>query len=204
MRFVVMALLLVAAASISQAQPSAAAEPGPGVSVIKYSWSKERIGWEQDPFGGPIENFDEMRARARNEKRIDDAKRGGGADVDRIRREANTDAAIVQKLHQQTPSRYYFQYKVAFRNDGAKTIKAIDWDYVFFDGETHNELGRHQFTSERKILSGKNVEITFMIGTPPTRTISVNALNKKERVGLGESVEIVGIEYADGSSWRRP
>lgn len=28
------------------------------------------IGWERDPFGGPLENFDKMRSRARNERRV--------------------------------------------------------------------------------------------------------------------------------------
>lgn len=199
-----MALFFTSTTLLSHAQSPAPVQEAPDVAVMKFNWSKERIGWQRDPFGGPIENFDEMRARARNEKRIDDSKRGGGVDVDRIKSEARTDAAITEKARQQSPPHYRFLYKVSLRNTGTKTIKAIHWDYMFFDVETQNELGRRQFTSEEKVAPGKTVEFKFLIPTPPTQTISVNALNSKERVGLGENVIIVGVEYSDGSFWKRP
>ena len=175
-----------------------------GLTIIKFSWSKERIGWDRDPFGGPIENFDEMRARTRNEKRIDDSKRGGGVDVDRIKSEARIDAAIQQETRQQRPPRYRFLYRVSLRNTGTKTIRAIHWDYVFFDVQTESELGRREFTSEEKINPGKTAELRFLIPTPPTQTISASALNNKERTGLGEKIVIVGVEYLDGSVWKAP
>src|SRR5215218_6726487 len=137
-------LALAAAAVHARQQPPPPAPPdAPGVAVVKFSWDKERINWERDPFGGPVENFDEMRVRARNEKRIDDAKRGGGSpDVDRIRREARADAAILQAArNNRGPARYGFRYKVSFRNGGAKAVREIDWDYVFNDAATHEELG---------------------------------------------------------------
>ena len=56
-------LLLLSALVVSAQEPS-------GVEVVKSSWSKIRIGWERDPFGGPLENFDEMRSRVRNERRV--------------------------------------------------------------------------------------------------------------------------------------
>jgi hypothetical protein len=90
------------------------------------------------------------------------------------------------------------------QNNDTRSIKAIDWDYIFFDVLNENELGRRQFTSEEKIAPGKTKELKFFISTPPTKTISVNSLNKREREGLSEAVVIVRIEYADGSSWIRP
>lgn len=198
------ALFFTSTTLLSHAQAPASVQEEPDVAVMKFNWSKERIGWEGDPFGGPIENFDEMRARTRNEKRIDDSKRGGGVDVDRIKSEARTDAAIIQKTHQQRPPRYRFLYKVSMRNTGTKTIKAIHWDYLFFDVETQTELGRRQFTSQEKIAPDKTVELKVLIPTPPTKTINVNSLSKNERVGLGENVIIVGVEYSDGSIWKRP
>ena len=174
------------------------------VAVLKFSWNRERIGWEKDPFSGPLENFDEMRARSRNERRIQDAKRGGSSiEVDKIKREARADEAIMAKQHQNTRARYGFVYKVSLQNKGAKPIKSIDWDYVFFDSQTATELGRRQFTSEEKIPPGKTREMRFFIPSPPTQAISVNSLNKNERADLGESVVIMRIEYSDGSIWER-
>ena len=93
-----------------------------GTIVLKFSWSKERLGWERDPFGGPVENYEEMRLRARNEKRIDDAKRGGSsAEVERLRRDARTDAAIVERQRGKAPpARYVFLYKASVKNGARK------------------------------------------------------------------------------------
>jgi uncharacterized protein affecting Mg2+/Co2+ transport len=204
-------LLAFAAATAAHArqqtplqQTMAAPAEAPGVAVVKYSWDKERVNWERDPFGGPVENFDEMRVRARNEKRIDDAKRGGSPDVDRIRREARADSAIFEAARRKGPPRYGFRYKVSIRNEGAKPVKELDWDYVFTDATTHEELGRHQFTSAERISPGKSKEFSFFIPTPPALRVSAYDLGKKERDGLAEQVVIVHILYEDGTEWRRP
>ena len=176
-----------------------------GVEVLKSSWSKERIGWERDPFGGPIENWDEVRARTRNERRIEDAKRGGSAEIDKIKREAKADAANIDAKHQQKqPSRYVFVYKATVKNSSSKTIKSIDWDYVFLERGTETEIGRQQFTSEEKIGPGKTKELSVTITKPPTKTISLTALNDNERGSLDSRVIIVRIDYTDGTSWQLP
>src|SRR5919206_4783592 len=122
MRFPVLVLLLLAACfSGARAQQTPAlttSDNPPGLEVVKYSWSKERIGWERDPFSGPVENFDQMRVRTRNEKRINDAKRDGTAiELDRVAREARADAANVEQIRrgQEQPPRYGFMYKVSIR-----------------------------------------------------------------------------------------
>jgi len=190
-------VLLCAGVVCAQQQQSNVA-----VEVVKFSWSKERIGWERDPFGGPIENFDETRARQRNERRIEDAKRGNSAEVDRIRREARADAANIAAKHKDPPSRYVFVYKATIKNTSAKAIKSIDWDYIFLERGTENELGRQQFTSEEKISAGKTKELVVTITKPPTKTISLTALNANERGTLDGRVILVRIDYADGTSWQ--
>jgi len=199
MKYFTLALLLACSASIARAQ-----SPAPGAEVTKFNWSKERIGWERDPFSGPIENFDETRARQRNERRIEDAKRGNSAEIDKIRREAKADAANIETRHKAPPSRYVFVYKATVKNSGSKEIKSIDWDYVFYERATENEIGRQQFTSEEKINPGHTKELVVTITKPPTHTISLTALNKDERGTLDGRVIIVRIEYADGTTWQRP
>ena len=200
MKYFGLAVLLALTATVAQAQSVEA----PGVEVTKCSWSKERIGWERDPFSGPIENFDEVRARQRNERRIEDAKRGNSAEIDKIRREAKADAANIATQHKATQSRYVFVYKTTIKNSGDKAIKSIDWDYIFIDRATQTETGRQQFTSEEKISPGKTKELIVTIRKPPTQTISLTALNKNEAGSLDGHVIIVRIDYADGTSWQRP
>jgi hypothetical protein len=88
------------------------------------------------------------------------------------------------------------------KNVSTKQITEIDWDYVFLDAVSGEELDRRQFTSVQNIGPGKQKELVFQLQTPPTRRISVQALDKKERVGLDERILIVRIKYADGSVWQ--
>ena len=194
-------LLVLLCAGVVCAQQQ---QPNVAVEVVKFSWSKERIGWERDPFGGPIENFDETRARQRNEKRIEDAKRGSSAEVDRIKREAKADAANIAAQHKDPPARYVFVYKATIKNTTTKAIKSIDWDYIFLERGTENEVGRQQFTSDEKISPGKTKELVVTITKPPTKTISLTALNENERGTLDGRVIVVRIDYADGTVWQLP
>jgi len=196
-------LVVVSLPSVLKAQGRAVVD-APDVQVMKHSWSKERVGWERDPFAGPIENFDEMRVLTRNEKRIMDAKRGSSGESSKAERDALTDQALISAIHKAPPARYGFSYKVSFQNSGAKEITAIDWDYVFYDLTNETELGRREFGSEQKIAPGKTKEVKFFIAAPPVRRISVQALDKNERAGLGERIELVRVEYADGTFWQRP
>ena len=174
-----------------------AQEPS-GVEVVKASWSKIRIGWERDPFGGPLENFDEMRSRARNERRI---AQGGG---DRAKREAKADEANLARQRAKGPPQYYFIYKTKVKNNYTAAITRIDWDYVFYDRGTETETGRQQFTSDEQIGPGKTKELTVTITSPPTRTISVTSLNLEERDRLSEKIILVRVQYADGRVWQAP
>lgn len=204
MKCLVLGIWLALTATVSMAQPAANAPDPSRVDVVRFSWSKERIGWERDPFGGPIENWDEVRARTRNERRIEEAKRGGSAEIDKIKREAKADAANIAAKHKDTRARYVFVYKMTLKNLSDKPIKSIDWDYIFLDRATESEIGRREFTSEEKISPGKSKELVVTITRPPTQTVSVTSLNSKERDALLERVIVVRIDYADGTFWQLP
>lgn len=185
-------LLILLVASIVCAQ-----EPS-GVEVVKASWSKIRIGWERDPFGGPLENFDEMRSRARNERRV---ASGGG---ERAKREAKADEANLAALRENKPSQYYFIYKTKIKNNHTAAITQIDWDYVFYERDTENEIGRQEFTSDEQVGPGKTKELVVTITSPPTRTISITSLSLEERDRLSEKIVLVRVKYADGHVWQAP
>jgi hypothetical protein len=187
-----------------QAQSAAplALEPTDAV-VVKHSWSKERINWEGDPFGGPVETFDDVRRRMADQRRVERARAGGNAgEAAKVEREMRSEQVI--KARPPAPPRYGFLYRASIRNTGEKTIKLIDWDYVFFNTNTQSETGRLEFTTEEKIGPGKNKELNAMSRKPPASTVSVYALDKNERQGLDGQVVLVRIEYTDGTVWQRP
>jgi hypothetical protein len=178
------------------------AEPA-DVVVVKYGWEKERVGWEKDPFGGTVENFSDMRRRAADERRIERAKGSGNVyEAKKVEVEQRSEQVI--RARPSAPPRYAFAYKATIRNGGAKVIKEIDWDYVFFDATTGEELGRREFTNAAKISPGKSKEFSFLLPAPPTKKVSVHSLGTNERQGLREQIVIVRVEYDDGTIWKRP
>ena len=204
MRKLILLLLLSAPHAHAAHAQTAEAAAGPPVEVVKHGWSKERINWERDPFAGPIESFDDARMRMRNEKRVEDAKRAGAPETDRLRTEARADDALIAARHRGKPARYVFSYKASLRNSGTKPVREVDWDYVFYDAATGEETGRHKFTSEGRLDPGKKREFGFLIAAPPAKTISVYALDLKESRAVNSQVIIVRVLYEDGTFWLRP
>ncbi len=195
MKLVASTLLVLVSCSALYAQ--SAAENQSGAEVVKSSWNKVRIGWERDPFGGPLENFDEMRSRARNERRV---ATGGG---ERAKREAKADEANIAAQRDKAPPRYYFIYKAKIKNNSTSAVVELDWDYVFFERGTENELGRREFTTDEQIGPGKVRELTVTTLSPPTRTVSLSSLNLGEHDQFTERIQLVRVKYADGRVWQR-
>ncbi len=205
MKAILLSGLLLLVALASNAQTPTARVDTAEVQVVKFNWSKERINWEQNPFGGPNENFHEMQFRARAEKRASDARRANSPDASKLEKDARTDAAIIQAERQKKgPPRYTFLYRASIKNTSDKTIKEIDWDYVFLDAATGEELGRRRFTSLQTIGPGKSKDLSVMLSAPPTQRISVYSLDKRESIGFVEQVVIVGVKYSNGTIWQVP
>ena len=195
-------VFIVIAFGSGVAAQSPAPSTDPSVAIVKYSWAKERINWEGDPFAGAFESFEDVRRRAVDTRRLERARGSGNAiEVSRVEREMRAEQVI--KARPPKPARYVFVYKVGIKNDSDKTITEFDWDYVFFDAATGAEIGRREFTGVEKIGPGKSKELVFQVSSPPAKTISVYALDKHERRGLTEAVVLVRVAYADGSVWLR-
>ena len=92
---------------------------------------------------------------------------------------------------------YVFKYfaRMTVRNDGAKAIKAVEWDYVFDDPEGGKELKRYRFQSKQQVAAGSTAALTkeaFI--QPDDNTRHINA--GKQRV------QVTRVEFADGTVWR--
>jgi hypothetical protein len=194
------ALTLALGSGVAGQAPAASTDPS--VAIVKYSWAKTRINWEGDPFAGAFESFEDVRRRAVDSRRLERARGSGNiGEAAKVEREIRAEQVI--KARPPKPARYSFVYKIEIRNEGDKTIKEFDWDYVFFDAATGAEIGRRQFTGVEKIGPGKSKELIFQVSSPPAQTISVYALDKNERKSLSEAVVLVRVAYSDGSVWLR-
>lgn len=202
MRTLILSLLFLSStAAISAQSPTNDVSSLAGVAVVKYSWSKERLNWEANPFGGSVESFEDVRRRFADQRRIDRARATGNiGEAKKVEIEMRSEQVI--KARPPAPPRYAFRYTATFKNTGTKAIKQIDWDYLFLDAITNEVVGRIELGSDDKIEPGKKNDVKFFIGTPPARTISVQALNSNEQKSLVEQVVLMRVLYADGSVWQ--
>lgn len=92
---------------------------------------------------------------------------------------SNHQKAAAQASQTELP-RDGYRYKLTLQNDSIKTIKSIDWDYLFLDPITQQELAHHQFTSDETIKPGKSKEISVLYLIPPVKLVSAQMLNKKK------------------------
>jgi len=163
----------------------------PDTQVLKYSWTKERIGWESNPLAATVENASEARERVRTERRV----------TSPLEENLNREKKEEQKKTV-PPPRYVFNYKVTVQNNSTKAIKEIDWDYIFTDSSTGEVVGRREFTSTEKIGPGKKKELSVRVSSPPALTVSVYKLGENEGAGLTQAIAVLRILYDDGTEWK--
>ena len=95
-----------------------------------------------------------------------------------------------------------YLYKAKITNTGAKTIKALIWEYVVID-ENGVEVGTHTFIDNTKIRAGRTAGLVAYSSTPAVGVITAKSA-KDSRHNYSERVIIDRIEYDDGTYWQRP
>ena len=111
MKSILLTLCFLCLSGVVSAQSPVAPPAGPELTVIKHSWTKERINWEGDPFGGSVESFDDVRRRRVDERRVERARGSGNiGEANKVERESRAERVI--KERPPAPPRYAFLYKV--------------------------------------------------------------------------------------------
>lgn len=188
-------LLLVCAANCT----TFAQDDGSSLVVVKFSWNKERI--RPRPSVAQMASQDELVQQSRREQQLATARNSSNKSAaTRIETQISNHQKATTSARQTELPRDGYRYKVTLRNDGVKKIKSIDWDYLFLDPVTGQELARHQFTSDETIKPGKSQEISVLYLTPPVKLVR-QTLYKRDRA-VTEQVVIVRIQYSDGSTWK--
>ena len=187
-------LLLILATTVSLFGQQPPLETNGELAILKYSWAKERVNWDHEenivPGGIPTRvSSEKSNAPAEYQKKVASDQRS-----------VRLDASGTKKAAEDPRVRY--TYSVTVRNDSAKKIVEIDWDYIFFDEKTGEEIGRRQFTSDDKIEAGKTKKLLAQVASPPTHKVDINQTGKNEKTGMTENVLIVRIRYQDKSEWK--
>jgi len=100
-----------------------------------------------------------------------------------------------REVQKSQSTRYAYEIKV--RNTGDKVIRAIRWDYVFFEPETRVELGRRRFYSPVTLRPKQEKKLEGITRYAPTPIVSAKGLQT-------ERVVIQCVILSDGSIWQEP
>jgi len=90
-----------------------------------------------------------------------------------------------------------YAYEIKVRNTGDNVIRAIRWDYVFFEPETRVELGRRRFYSPVTLRPKQEKKLEGITRYAPTPIVSAKGLQT-------ERVVIQCVILSDGSIWQEP
>jgi hypothetical protein len=203
-RFVVLSLVFLSAAA---AGVRGQEKTGPsGLTVLDHKWSKSTLASvdrvDEDPFAANNEATefakDTKTNKLVNEQRQREGKplepppvRGGAP----LKPTADPAAAT-------TPPPAIYSYLVRVRNDGAKTIGMVEWDYIFLDPIDKTEVGRHTARTETVLKPGREDKLVLRIGSPPSLVVNAKYAGKKGANAYIERIEIKSVHFTDGSSWR--
>ena len=197
MRFLSATMLLFFLAVCASAQTESNKPAEPVVTVLEQKWRIETRNpkLEKDPIEAMAERDRQERQR-KDTERTNEIRNERGMptpttmvpDADRSARPAG-----ITRLH---------VYEMKLRNDTAKGIRKLTWDYVFLEPGTETELGRRRFISKVNISAGGTANVVVRAAAAPTGTIDARRAGKKPQDQYSEKIVIQRIEFVDGSVWR--
>ena len=171
----------------------------PDLRIERKSWTKSYppVGGDRDPFA-PNDLIREQRIAAR-EAQIQNRQRiASNEPVIKPR----TVQIYTSSLPNLKPGQAYYSYSVTLKNTGTKTIKTVVWAYVFTDTVLQEQVGRTVSENYIKLRPGKTME---MVGYSNNHAVQVvSAKSAGTRNPIKEEVQILRIDYEDGTFWERP
>src|SRR5438552_4489997 len=137
------------------------------IQIIKLNWRKQvRFPNNFDPSKIPTRGvFVDPASKAPT------SLPGSGIDAGRTPSSNPNTSIDSDTFFPATPGRLpvFYVYSMMIKNDGAKMIEGVAWNYVFMDKSSNRELGRHQFLSYEQVAMGKTCTFKSQLRSPPTQ-----------------------------------
>lgn len=209
-------LLLLATAFVATAQSPAPADAPAGVSVLKYNWRNQtyRPGWDSAGVSAETQGVEDLRTLPSQDTGTSRVAIPAGAPSARPRERATETRSSgggknrTAEITAPAPSapqvrREAYTYEVRIMNAAAATIEAVDWEYLFLDALTGNEMARHRFQSFQRAKPGKSLTLSGTSAAPPTRVVNAAAAQSGKSKLFEERIVVRCVTYADGTvRWR--
>ena len=171
------------------------------LSVLQKKWQINAVRTYQS-----VPNTDPFRANNDFNQRLRDQKDANNANEYQFRNNLPVEAARPRfnnaDVLRRNENKLLYLYQIKLRNNGEKTIKRVVWDYVFFDSQTGEEVGKRRFTSDTDLKPLDTDKIIVSDNIAPIRVIKVVNSGKNPPARYREEVSIKSIEYSDGTIWQ--
>jgi hypothetical protein len=198
-RFAMCAMSAIVCSTIALAQRTQDSSSASGVEILKLHWQKQiRLPNNYDPA-----------IIATRGAFVDPASKapaslpGSGIDNTRPPNRNPNSPADSDAFFPATPRRLpvHYIYSMKIKNTGNKRIEGVAWTYAFLDRETRTELGRHEFSSYKKIAPGAIGKLENPLRSPPVRVVKATEIQSPQK-RLTERATIECILFADETTWR--
>ena len=181
-------LLLMTAVAAQQTDPV-------DLTVLDHSWRKEYIG---DSASNPLQPNEDLMQQTRAERQVIRQR-----DYDLPNQPVQRPLPVPGPRPIPGRGRDVYVYKITVKNNGAKLIKEIEWEFRFLHPDTQEVLGSRRLASKVKLSPGKMRVIKAESIQQPTHIVVADQLDKKYHDQFKDEVIIHRIVYSDGSTWRR-
>ena len=171
------------------AQQSGSTDPT-DLTVLDHSWRKESSSQQVN-----------SNLRRPNEERIGQTPIEKDMIRQREKEFPNQSVQTPMPVPSSRPDVYV--YKITVKNNGAKLIKEVYWDFRFLHPDTQQELGSIVVSSKVNLSPGKTKVIKSRTVQQPMGVLLPDQSAKKYRSQFKEEIVIHRIVYSDGSAWQR-
>jgi hypothetical protein len=176
----VIIICLIGAVTAS-AQAGASTRPPHGLVILKLTWSRET-------------SFAASRPPA-NEVSLPPRRDNPNADpIDKLRGATS--------VSRREPGHPFYVYSLKVRNESAKNVRGVYWDYVASDRDSGAELNRRPSIHIQKVGRGEVATLRTEYPSPPTNVVTPGGLEKDERSPFTSSADIRCVLYDDGTTWQ--
>lgn len=200
MKFFSLSLLLILTlAGISTGQTSTVSNNPTDVDVIKVKWGKFS---DIAPGGNLLFDTSSKANPMTQDAVVGSSKYQAPTPDDYLLNNPRPGQGISGKWPRPVGRNSYL-YQATIKNRGSKIIHALKWEYIFTNSRDRSVVARYQFYTAVKIPPGKEKKLGAL-SAPPYKISKDKAVAKDIKKMVEEQVLITGIEYADGTVWKRP
>jgi len=201
--------LLLIPVAVAHNQTLVISEGKPDLVVLSHKWSKTRrvtarVTPNEPPPPAPSLT-DTARRNAERSERVTDS---GGPRQPTTGLSIDARAAALEKIVRDSrtePSKSLngFSYQLRLKNESAKQIEVVFWEYQFIDPAAPEVPVRRQFLCGLNLKTGREKDLTAFSLSGSSKVVSAQSLAEKTEKPPQERVLINRVEYADGTIWQR-